>query len=100
MKEATGIGRFITLQSHDKRYIQFPRTAKEQEKKGVQIAVSRGNIINNPILLYDNKHFNSNFNSFEEALKFGTKHSFEQSKNNIANRIAEIERRHKQNEYK
>ena len=24
MKEATGIGRFITLQSHDKRYIQFP----------------------------------------------------------------------------
>ena len=94
MKEATGIGRFITLQSHDKRYIQFPKTAKEQEKKGVQIEVyERGNIINNPILLYDNKHFNSNFNSFEEALKFGRKHSFEQCKNNIANRIAEIERR-------
>ena len=70
------------------------RDAKEQEKKGVQIEVyERGNIINNPILLYDNKHFNSNFNSFEEALKFGRKHSFEQCKNNIANRIAEIERR-------
>ena len=33
MKETTGIGRFITIQSHDKRYEQFPKTAKEQKKK-------------------------------------------------------------------
>lgn len=94
MKEATGMGRFITIQSHDKRYIQFPKTAKEQEKKGVQIEVyERGGIINNPRLLYDNKHFNNNFYSFEEALNFGRKHSFEQCKNNIASRITEIEKR-------
>lgn len=94
MKEATGIGRFITLQAHDKRYIQFPKTAKEQEKKGVQIEVyERGSIINSPILLYDNKHSNNKFNNFEEALKFGRKHSFQQCKDNIANRISEIERR-------
>ena len=94
MKEKTGIGRFITLDAHDKRYIQFPKTAREQEKKGVKIEVyKRGNVINNPELLYDNIHFNSNFNNFEEALKFGRKQSFEQCKNNIANRIVEIERR-------
>lgn len=94
MKEKMGIGRFITLQSHDKRYTQFPKTAKEQEKKGVQIEVyERGSVINNPILLYDNKHHNSSFNSFEEALNYGRKHSFQQCKSNIIDRIAEIERR-------
>ncbi|MEI3391464.1 MAG: hypothetical protein V8R30_07640 [Clostridia bacterium] len=34
MKEATGIGRFITLQSHDKRYIQFPKNSKRTREKG------------------------------------------------------------------
>ena len=32
MKEATGIGRFITLQSHDKRYIQFQKQQKNKRK--------------------------------------------------------------------
>ena len=44
-------------------------------------------------LLYDNKHHNSSFNSFEEALNYGRKHSFQQCKGNIIDRIAEIERR-------
>lgn len=94
MKEVTGIGRFITLQSHDKRFIQFPRTAKVQEQKGIQIEVyERGNLINNPILIYNNVHCKNNFNNFEEALKFGREHSYKKCKNTISNRINEIELR-------
>lgn len=94
MKEKTGIGRFITLQSHDKRFIQFPKTAKEQEKKGIQIEVyERGNDVNTPLLIYDNKKYNSNFSNFQMALEYGRKHSLEQCKNNILNRIDNIEKR-------
>lgn len=92
MKEKTGIGRFITIQSHDKRYEQFPKTAKEQEEKGVQIEVyERGITTNKPILLYSNILNNNIYANFEDALKSGRKHSYEQCKGNMFNRIASIE---------
>lgn len=91
MKEKTGIGRFIQLQSHDKRYYQFPKTAKEQEKKGVEIEVyKRGVTVQNPILLYNNKHFNTRFSNFEEALKYGRNQSYMECRENILRRIANI----------
>lgn len=93
MKETIGMGRFVTIQSHDKRYKNFPHTAREQEKKGVQIQVfERGDITNDPILLYDNKTDKNRFNGFEEALYFGRKQSYEKCKKDINKRIFQIEK--------
>lgn len=93
MKETIGMGRFVTIQSHDKRYKNFPQTAKEQEKKGVQIQVfKRGDTTNNPILLYDNKSDKNRFHNFEEALYFGRKQSYEKCEKNISKRIYQVEK--------
>ena len=40
------IARFITIESHDKRYVQFPKTARIQEKKDLKLKFMReGNVL-------------------------------------------------------
>ena len=87
------IARFITIESHDKRYVQFPKTARIQEKKGLEIEVyERGKCISLPKLLYNNKIYTNGFNDFEEAIEFGRAHSLKLCKNNLINRIFKIEK--------
>ncbi len=94
MKQKTGIGRFVPIKSHDRRYEQFPKTAKEQREKGVPIEVyERGCITSEPTLLYSDMCINNKFESFEEALIAGRQHSYEKCKNNISDRIEQIEQK-------
>ena len=91
MKEKTGVGRFVTIQSHDKRYYQFPKSAKEQEHKGVQIEVyERETDTYEPNLLFSNKQPTNRFKDFEDALAYGRRHSFNLCRNSIFNRIDAI----------
>ena len=88
MKKIMGFGRLVTIQSHDKRYIQFPKTALEQSRKGVRIEVyERSFDMTNPLLIYKS---DSNCNAYldmHEAIEVGRKRSLNLCMNTANERL-------------
>mgnify|MGYP004606967473 CR=1 FL=1 len=91
MKKIMGIGRLTTIESHDKRYIQFPKTARIQANKGIEIEVyERTNKIENPLMIYKTSSNSNKYSCFEEALKKGRINSFNECMKDAERRLKDI----------
>ena len=88
-----GIGRFTTIEAHDKRFYQFPKTARIQANKGVEIEVyERGQDISEPVMIYKSSCTDNKYANFEEALNIGRGNSLKQCITNASNRLECIDR--------
>lgn len=77
MQRIMGIGRFTTIKAHDKRYEQFPKTAREQMNKGVEIEVyERTEDRKCPKMIYKSSSHTNQYASMEEALLAGRRRSY------------------------
>lgn len=93
MKKNMGIGRFTTIEAHDKRFFQFPKTARMQADKGIEIEVyERGQDIAEPVMIYKSSCKDNKYANFEEAINIGRNNSLKQCINNALNRLEYIER--------
>lgn len=91
MRQAMGIGRLTTIQAHNKRYEQFPKTAGIQANKGVEIEVyERTKDIENLKIIYKTFSNNNRYSCFEEALVDGRQRSFLEYRINAKNRLKNI----------
>ena len=88
MKKNMGIGRFTTIEAHDKRFYQFPKTARIQADKGVEIEVyERGQDIAEPVMIYKSSCKENKYANFEEALNIGRENSLKQCVTNASKRL-------------
>lgn len=91
MRKIMGIGRLTTIESHDKRYKQFPKTARIQANKGIEIEVyKRTKEIGNPLMIYKSSSNSNSYSCFEEALESGRKKSFNECMKTASIRLQNI----------
>lgn len=78
MKKIMGMGRFTTIEAHNKRYEQFPKTARNQMNKGVNIEIYERTLDRtSPKLIYSSFDTNNKI-SMEQALNDGRVRSFKE----------------------
>lgn len=94
MRQAMGVGRLTTIKAHNKRYEQFPKTARVQANKGVEIEVyERTKNVSNPKMIYKTSSNENKYSCFEEALEQGRKRSFLEYRINAKERLENINRK-------
>ena len=88
MKKIMGFGRLVTIKSHDERYIEFPKTALEQSKKGIRIEVyERSHDMTNPLLIYKSDSSYNTYIDMNEAIEVGRKRSLKLCMNTAIERL-------------
>lgn len=93
MKKSMGIGRMTTIESHDKKYENFPNIAGTLETRGVEVEIyERSKDIANPKRTYKTSRQNHIYNSVREALINGRNSSKRICMENAVNRIEKIRR--------
>lgn len=76
MKKSTGIGRMTTMESHDKKYNNFPSIAKTLEARGIEVEVfERSEDIMKPQITYKTSGQRNIYSSVNEALIMGRNNS-------------------------
>lgn len=91
MQKLMGMGRFTTIKAHDKRYEQFPKTAREQMKKGVETEVyERTDDRRCPKMIYKSSSPINEYASMEEAMSAGRKRSFIKCMQTAKDRLIKI----------
>lgn len=91
MQKLMGMGRFTTIKAHDKRYEQFPKTAREQMNKGVETEVyERTDDRKCPKMIYKSSSTKNEYASMEEAISAGRKRSFVKCMQTAKERLIKI----------
>ena len=91
MQKLMGMGRFTTIKAHDKRYEQFPKTAREQMNKGVETEVyERTDDRKCPKIIYKSSSTTNEYASMEEAMSAGRKRSFVKCMQTAKERLIKI----------
>ena len=91
MQKLMGMGRFTTIKAHDKRYEQFPKTAREQMNKGVETEVyERTDDRKCPKMIYKSSSTTNEYASMEEAMSAGRKRSFVKCMQTAKDRLIKI----------
>lgn len=91
MQKLMGMGRFTTIKAHDKRYEQFPKTAREQMNKGVETEVyERTDDRRCPRMIYKSSSHTNEYASMEEAMSAGRKRSFIKCMQTVKDRLNKI----------
>ena len=91
MQRIMGMGRFTAIKAHDKRYEQFPKTAREQMNKGVEVEVDeRTEDRRHPKMIYKSSSPTNEYASMEEAMNAGRKRSYEKCMQTAKDRLIKI----------